>query len=260
MELNYKKIGKTGEALIILHGLFGMLDNWLSLGRRFAEYYQVYLIDQRNHGKSPHHNDFSYPVLASDLYDFMHQHDIEQANIIGHSMGGKTAMQFAVENEFMVNKLIVADIAPKSYPPGHEVIIEALKSVDLPQITNRQQADEALAKSIDDWRVRQFLLKNLTRSTVNKSTYQWKCNIAAIEAAYPVIIANALTPYDQFDGECLFIKGEKSKRYIKLPNDEALIQHFFPNARIAVINDAGHWVHAEQPNAFFDMSVEFLDR
>src|SRR5438093_768813 len=141
MHLNYKKYGNKGEYVIILHGLFGMLDNWHSLSFRLADEFQVYTLDLRNHGKSPHSSEFSYPLLATDINDFLSQHRIPKTHLLGHSMGGKTAMQFAFEEPAKVNHLIVVDIAPKAYDPKHDAIIDALLSLDLSKVQNRQEAD-----------------------------------------------------------------------------------------------------------------------
>ncbi len=177
MNLNYKTIGE-GQPLIILHGLLGMLDNWQSISRQFADYHQVFIIDQRNHGRSPHDELIDYPSMAEDLHDFLHEHDLQQVNIMGHSMGGKTAMQFAHTYPERVNRLIVVDIAPKTYPPGHQTIFEALLGVELDKVASRADVEEVLAAKIKEERIRLFLLKNLTRT--KQGAYRWKVNLEAI--------------------------------------------------------------------------------
>lgn len=256
MHLNYKTFG-TGHPLIILHGLFGMLDNWQTLALQFSQHFCVYTIDQRNHGKSFHTEEFNYHLLSDDLFDFMHQHQIESAHLIGHSMGGKTVMQFAVDNPSLTDKLIVADIAPKDYPAGHDAIFDAFAALDLSKINTRNEADEQMKSLVPDFGTRQFLLKNLTRH--KNGSYGWKCNLPALQNHYAEILGNSLTPFDQFTKPALFIKGGKSERYIELPDDEETILHFFPNAIIQTIADAGHWVHAEQPDAFYQHSMQFLE-
>ncbi len=186
MELNYKEFGQ-GEPIIILHGLFGMLDNWQTIAKRLANDYWIFVVDQRNHGKSPHVNGLSYPLMAQDLKAFMDQHWIPQAHIIGHSMGGKTAMQFAFEYPDMVDKLVVLDIAPPANESGHGLIFDALHSVDLQKIETRIEADEKLAQKIKDYGVRQFLLKNLSRQ--KEGGYRWKMNLEAISNNYDNILA-----------------------------------------------------------------------
>jgi len=257
LHLNFKTFGQQqAQPLLILHGLFGMLDNWQTLALQFAKHYHVFTIDQRNHGKSFHTSDFNYHLLSDDLFDFMHQHQINSAHIIGHSMGGKTAMQFAVDNPNMVEKLIIADIAPKDYPAGHDAIFDAFAALDLSQIQTRNEADEQMKLLVPDFGTRQFLLKNLPRH--KNGAYGWKCNLPALQQHYPEILENSLTPYDQFEKPTLFIKGGNSERYIELPDDLETIFHFFPMADIQTIPDAGHWVHAEQPEAFYLLCMQFL--
>lgn len=257
MHLNFKKFGNSGEPLIILHGLFGMLDNWQTLALRFSGQFTVFTVDQRNHGKSFHTPDFNYQLLADDLYDFMRNHHLPLAHIIGHSMGGKTAMQFAVNNPEMVNKLIIVDIAPKEYPAGHDIIFEAFNSFDISQVSSRNEADELMRQLVPDFGTRQFLLKNLTRH--KDGSYGWKCNLSSLKAHYLEILGNSLTPFDQFNKPTLFMKGSLSDNYITLPDDETFIIHFFPLASIETIPNAGHWIHAEQPEAFYNSAMRFLN-
>lgn len=260
ISLNYRKIGEANSEyppLIILHGLFGMLDNWLSLGKRYSEAgFTVYLIDQRNHGKSPHSEDFDYYILAEDLYDFLNQHDINSAIVMGHSMGGKTAMQFAVTYPEKVYKLAVLDIAPKDYPAGHETIFEGIFAVDLEQVSSRQDIQNILKEYIDEKGVWQFLMKNLKRKAQN-SGFEWKANFRQLHQNYEDILMNSLSPYDEFGGLSLFVNGGKSDRYIS-KDDYPLIRKKFPEAEIQVIADAGHWLHAEKPDELFDITIDFF--
>lgn len=252
MELNFKTLGQ-GDPVIILHGLFGTLDNWQTIAKSLAELFTVVLVDQRNHGRSPHAPEFNYPILAEDLRDFMHQQWIHKAHILGHSMGGKTAMQFALDFPDMVNRLIVVDIAPHAYQGGHQEIFEALFSVKLDQLSDRKEADEQLASKIDEMGVRQFLLKNLTRQ--KNGGYQWKMNLPVLFERYPDILA-AIVSNRTFDGPALFLRGEKS-RYIQeehLPEIESLFPHF----KLETIKGAGHWVHADQPDALLAQLTDFL--
>jgi esterase len=252
MYLNYKKYGDAGEHLIILHGLFGMLDNWHSLATHFGNYFQVWAIDQRNHGKSPHSDDFNYDLLVQDLFDFCEQHEIKTANIIGHSMGGKVAMQFALEHPEKVTRLIVADVAPKNYSgKGHEILMEALMSLNLNRITRRSQAEEALMQEIPQESTRQFLLKNLTREG---DSYSLKMNLPSLSKNYE----NITGPIDAkgvFEKQTLFIQGGESD-YIQ-EEDKPYIMEHFPNAVFITIPGAGHWVHAEAPAKFFDVVMDF---
>lgn len=253
MDLNFKTFGE-GEPLIILHGLFGTSDNWQTIGKRLADHYMVYLVDQRNHGRSPHEPEMDYPHLADDLRQFMQSQWIHRAHIMGHSMGGKTAMEFALHNPDMTDKLIVVDIAPKTYPPGHELILNALNSLNPSTITDRKEAEEALAVYIDDPGIRLFLLKNLARK--KSGGFQWKMNLEAITRHYHRILEKP-SPAEPFFGEALFIRGGRSD-YV---TDEDLdaIKTRFPHARMATIKEAGHWVHADDPNGLYALVSEFLD-
>ncbi|MEZ5041098.1 MAG: alpha/beta fold hydrolase [Saprospiraceae bacterium] len=253
MQLNFKTFGE-GHPLIILHGLFGTLDNWQTLAKQLSDSFMVYIIDQRNHGRSPHVDQIDYPSMANDLREFMEANWIYEAHLLGHSMGGKTAMQFAVDFPEMVNKLVVVDIAPKTYEAGHDAIFQALMSIDLSAIDNRTAAEEAFLQLITDKGITQFLLKNLSR---NKETggYQWKMNLPVIYRDYPKIIAG-LTSHDTFAGDTLFIRGGNSD-YI-LDSDESEIKKYFPTAEIKTVAGAGHWVHAEAPGELLAMLRMFL--
>lgn len=252
MELNYKQFGQ-GEPIIILHGLFGTLDNWQSIAKQLAEHYMVYIIDQRNHGKSPHSEAFSYQILADDLKHFMESKWIYKATIIGHSMGGKTAMRFALDYPDMVEKLVVVDIAPKAYKGGHQTIFEAMFGLDLDTLTDRKTIDEQLKIKIPEDGVRLFLMKNLTREKDGR--YRWKMNLPVLYAEYQAILSEIQSD-ETFDKTTLFIRGENSN-YIK--DDDILdIQDLFPMMQLATVENAGHWVHAENPQSFFDKLMTFL--
>lgn len=253
MQLNYKIFGQ-GDPLIILHGLFGTLDNWQTLAKRWAKDYTVFLIDQRNHGRSPHVDEHNYLAMAEDLNAFMDANWVHKANILGHSMGGKTAMQFAVLYPEMVDKLIIIDIAPKIYHGGHEQIIEALNDLEVSKLEDRKTADAQLKKKIDNFGIRQFLLKNLTREKTGG--YRWKMNLSALTQNYQAILQN-IEPSEPFEGATLFVKGGRSP-YIK-EADLPMIQTYFPNAQLKTIAEAGHWVHAEQPEQLFKVVCRFLD-
>lgn len=252
MQLNYLSYG-SGYPLIILHGLFGSLDNWHTLSKRFAENYKVFSLDQRNHGRSPHSEEFDYKVLAQDLYDFMEQQNLTDAYILGHSMGGKTAMQFAFTYPEKVKKLIVADIAPKSYPPGHLELIQTLCSIDLKQFSQRKEIDTSLAEKIPDFGVRQFILKNIYLN--DEGIFSWKMNLEAISKNY-LELNKAITSNKPFSKPTLFIRGEKSS-YIQ-PSDSQLISSLFSQSEIVTILKAGHWVHAEAPTEFYEKVSSFL--
>ncbi len=252
MELNYKSFGQ-GDPLIILHGMFGTLDNWQTIAKQLAEDYTVFIVDQRNHGRSPHAPEMDYPTMAEDLHDFMESHWIYKAHLLGHSMGGKTVMQFALTYPQMVDKLVVVDIAPKTYVGGHQVIFEALLSVDLDKLANRKEAEAQLGNYIDDFGVRQFLLKNLTRK--KEGGFEWKMNLAAIWAHYQDILKTVTGP-EVFAGPSLFIRGGKSN-YVAT-EDMPEIKALFTAAQLATVEDAGHWVHAEAPAILLAKLQKFL--
>ncbi len=252
MQLNYKEFGQ-GDPIIILHGLFGTLDNWQTIAKKLAEDHTVYIVDQRNHGRSPHTDTHDYPSMAEDLRLFMENNWIYQAHLIGHSMGGKTAMQFALEFPDMVDKLVVVDISPKAYPGSHHHIYDALLSLDLKNINGRQQADNHLAQTIDDSGVRLFLMKNLTRD--KNGGYRFKMNLPALHKHYPDIL-DAVEGDHPFEGPTLFIRGGTSKHMVD--GDKKLITDLFPKAKIETIKNAGHWVHADMPDELLGLVRNFL--
>jgi pimeloyl-ACP methyl ester carboxylesterase len=210
------------------------------------------LIDQRNHGQSPQSDDFNYKLLAEDLHEFIQEHKLQKPNIIGHSMGGKTAMNFAVKYPDQLNKLIIVDIAPKQYPVHHDKILQGLQSIDLVATTSRSQADEALSKYVPEVDVRQFLLKNLYRTSDGK--FGWRINLSAINKHIEEMGAGM--QYDgTFKGTTLFLMGARSNYFAK--GDESIIADIFPNATIKSI-DSGHWVQAEKPEEFAETVNSFL--
>ena len=253
MDLNYKSFGQ-GEPIVILHGLFGTLDNWQTIAKKLAEQYWVFIIDQRNHGRSPHDPEMNYSIMAKDLQQFMEQHWIHKAYVMGHSMGGKTAMQFAVDFPDMVEKLIVVDIGPFSKSGGHGYIFDALLSIDLKKIKSRKEADDLLGQRITDFGVRQFLLKNLTRN--KNGEYSWKMNLPVLHKAYKEILSDIYFS-DQYEGETLFIGGGRSD-YIT-EKEFPSFKSIFPKAQLKIIENAGHWVHADQPGQLIEITQNFLD-
>ena len=256
MKILHSKVIGEGKPLLILHGFLGMSDNWKTLGNQYAQNgFQVHLIDQRNHGKSFHSENFDYEILAADVKNYMAHYTIPTATILGHSMGGKTAMQFACTNPSMVDKLIVADIAPKYYPPHHHEIIKGLLSLDFEKITSRKEADTKLAEHLTNFGIRQFLLKNLY--WVEKGKLGFKFNLAVLQNKMEEIGEN-INATATYTGESLFLRGDKSE-YIQ-QNDFDTIKKHFPKASINTITNSGHWLHAENPKMFFSTSLEFLNR
>ena len=253
MKLNYKVLGE-GKPLVILHGLFGTLDNWMTAGKYLAtQGFQVFLVDQRNHGKSPHDDAFDYEVMSIDLYKFLIEHNLKNATLIGHSMGGKCIMNFILTYDYQPEKLVIVDIGPKPYPPHHQQILDGFESVPLEKITKRSEADAYLAKTIDNFGVRQFLLKNLDR--VGEG-YLWKMNYPVIKSKIENVGAS-LENLGIFEGSILFIKGELSN-YI-LEEDKTAILKIFPKALFETVSKSGHWVHAENPVEFGGKLMNYLN-
>lgn len=257
MILHSKNYGENIDKtpLLVLHGLFGMLDNWAGFGRLFGEMMPCHLIDLRNHGKSFHSDEMSLQDLADDIRLYLDEYQIEKAHILGHSLGGKVAMQLAISYSHLVEKLIVVDIAPKAYPPHHQGIFEALKSVDFSQIKDRKEVELLLSQSVAEKSVVQFLAKNLYWETDTR--LNWRFNLKVLHEKYNDFVSNAIK-FGSFDGETLFIAGEKS-RYI-LPQDELLISQQFPHYQLEKIPNAGHWVQVENPSAFNELVKNFLEK
>jgi len=250
--LNYKEYG-SGEPIVILHGLLGMLDNWHSFAKKMAEHYWVISVDQRNHGKSFHSDEFNYKLLSADLMAFLEELHIPSCHILGHSMGGKTVMQFLNDYTDIVDKAVVVDISPKMYSGGHEMIFEALKKVDFDDVSSRKDVQNILMESIQNLGVVHFLMKNLGRKP--EGGFQWKANVDVLDKQYNFIKGGI-----EFDGiietPTLFIRGEKSD-YIS-NDDEVLISQHFEESEIITIPKAGHWVHADQPEALLNSVKDFL--
>ncbi len=253
MELHYKSMGE-GQPMIILHGIFGTSDNLQTFGKQLAKHYQVFLVDQRNHGASPHSDDFNYQVMAEDLHEFIATHQLKKPIFLGHSMGGKVAMFFATQYPEQFDKLIIVDIAPRAYPIHHQQILKALSVVKIDEISSRKEAEEQMEPYIQDFGVRQFLLKNLKRTDDNKG-FAWKLNLSVIKDNI-AHIGEGVGKDIQIDKPVLFVRGAKSD-YIK-KEDEKEIKSIFPAAKIVTIEHAGHWVHAEQPEQLFKEVSDFL--
>ena len=253
MKLNFKKSG-TGPSppLVILHGLFGSLDNWFSIAKELVDHYTLYLVDQRNHGDSPHSNDWNYGVMVEDLRELLDAEGLDSVYLMGHSMGGKTVMNFAVTYPEPVRKLIVGDIAPRHYPIHHQRILEGLNALNLQTLQSRKEADDQLAAFIPELGIRQFLLKSLGRDA---NGFAWKINLPVITEQIEEV-GKALEEGTIFDGPTLFLGGANSS-YIQ-QQDLPDINTHFPNSEWVSIPDAGHWLHAEQPEAVVKAIRRFL--
>lgn len=253
MKLFYRKFGE-GQPLIILHGLFGQSDNWNSLARQFSELENaVYTVDLRNHGLSPHNEEWTYQSMSDDILELINDLDLKEVILIGHSMGGKVAMQFAMNHPELLNKLIVVDIAPKYYPPHHGDILKALNAVDFNVVKNRKDAEALLSEYISDMGTKQFLLKSIYWK--EDGLLAWRFNLDVITRKIETV--GQETPnYSSCNTPTLFIKGERSK-YI-LDADLQQINDLFPSSEIKTIEGAGHWVHAEKPIDFFETVTTFI--
>ena len=252
MKLNFKKVG-SGPPLVILHGLFGSADNWFSIARELQESFTLYLVDQRNHGDSPQSDEWNYKVMAEDLLELLDDEGLGSVYLMGHSMGGKTAMNFALEYPDRVTKLIVADIAPRYYPVHHQSILKGLNSLPLGELQSRKEADEKLAEFIPEAGIRQFLLKSLSR---DESGFVWKINLQVITDNIEEV-GQALESKEKFEGKTLFLAGAKSD-YVTDTDCED-IYSFFPNYQLIKVPNAGHWLHAEQPTAVIREIKNFLN-
>ena len=251
MKLHYREIGE-GDPLFILHGLFGSSDNWQTLGKAFAKERKVVFVDQRNHGRSPHSDDFNYDLMVEDLLKLADDLEMEKINVLGHSMGGKTAIAFAAKYPERLNKMIVADISHRQYEHHHDDVIAGLNAIDLDIVKSRGEAERAMMEFIDNYTVRQFLLKNLY--WVEKGQLGWRMNIPSLVANLDRIIEEI--PVDQINTDSLFIRGELSN-YIP-ESDFPEIQEKFPNSRIETIPNSGHWVHYEGAKDFYRLVTEFV--
>jgi pimeloyl-ACP methyl ester carboxylesterase len=254
MQLLHSTILGKGQPFLILHGYFGMSDNWKTLGNQFSENYEVHLIDQRNHGRSFHSDEFDYELLAEDLYAYIQHYKLEKVLLLGHSMGGKVAMLFAVTYPELVDKLIIADISPKYYEPHHQSILAALNSVNFSLHNTRSKVEEALRIYMKDEGVLQFMLKNVFRK--NKQTLAFRFNLHSLTVNNSEV-GEALPSFTHFDGPTLFLKGENSN-YIT-SEEIPLINAHFANAKIVTVKNAGHWLHAENPTQFYSEVISFLN-
>lgn len=264
MKLFFRQVGDTGPAIVILHGIFGSSDNWLTISKTIASHgYRVFALDQRNHGQSPRADDQSYTSMAADLHEFLTDQKLDNPILVGHSMGGKTVMQYAMdyrnEGDAAVrprgtfDKLIVVDIAPRFYPVHHHDIIRGLKAIDLMDLSSRNEADTILSRYEPLIPVRQFLLKNLYRN--EQGRFDWRLNLPVIERELHGV-GDELTNPRIVTEPTLFMRGSESP-YIT-DEDIPTINRIFPNARIETIQGAGHWVQAEKPVEFVDVLMKFI--
>lgn len=242
-----------GQPLILLHGLFGMGDNLSMIAKPLSEHFQVYQLDLRNHGRSPRADSMTLTEMAADIKAFMDARDIARAHLLGHSLGGKVAMQLALDYSERVNKLVVADIAPVAYSDGHKEVFAGLEAVDLAGLSSRRNADNTLRQFIQADNVRMFLLKNLYKS--EDGGFQWRINLPVLSRSYHNL-GQANHSNKPFTGPVLFIKGELSDYITEAYSDAT--RRLFPNAQLKIIQNTGHWLHAEKPAIFNQLVKRFL--
>lgn len=252
MRLFHKQYSDQGPPLFILHGLFGQQGNWASHARELGNTYSVFSLDARNHGQSDWADSMTYLEMAEDVRETLDALTIQQAAFIGHSMGGKTAMQFAFNWPERVSKLLVVDIAPVAYMSAPDQVLSALMRIDLSSLVSRTQADDLLQADIPEKGIRDFLLTNLRRGD---DGFQWRMNLKAIHDNYSSL-RGGLSMQKPYQGETLFIKGERSDYLMPAYRDRTMA--CFPKAQIKVIPDAGHWVHSEKPEQFLALARSFL--
>jgi len=258
--LNHRITGE-GAPLIMLHGLFGSLENLGGIARQLQGDWQIHALDQRNHGSSPHTDSMDYPSMAADVVAYMDQQGIDTACILGHSMGGKVAMQVALQAPERIEKLIVADISPVAYKAGHDAILEGLTQLDLTNVRSRGDAGKQMAEFVEMASTRQFLLMNLERipkqeQSAGGPVYRWRLNLKAIESCYSNL-AGAPTADAPYNGPVLFLKGADSAYIQDKHKDE--IYRLFPHAQLSIIEGTGHWLHAEKTDIFVGLCRQFLE-
>lgn len=250
----YSKIEGTGQPLLILHGFLGMSDNWKTLGTQYATLgYQVHMLDLRNHGRSFHSDVFNYGAMVQDIVDYCQAHQLQNIDIIGHSMGGKVAMLLAVQHPELIRKLIVGDIGPRYYAPHHQDILAGLNAVDFSKKPSRTEVDQIVSEYIPDMGTRQFLMKSLYWQTPEQLAFRFNLPVFNKEIEN---IGTALPENARFEKPTMFIRGGNSN-YIK-NEDWPDIQKHFPNAVLETIPNVGHWLHAENPKMFFELTGSFL--
>ena len=256
MQLNYRQYSTEGKALIILHGLFGSMSNWGWHSKQLAKTFAVYGLDLRNHGDSPHANALNYRVMADDVREFMRSESIEECAFIGHSMGGKVAMQLALSHPELLTRLMVVDIAPVAYPPtadGQMDVLAGMEAMEVEALSSRKEAEQRLVATIEDDTTRKFVLTNLIRN--EDGDYRWRLNLASIRDNYDRLREKPLLG-EAFTKPTLFVKGALSN-YIQAQNEEEILD-LFPRASVKTIMQAGHWLHAERPQAFQKIATDFL--
>ena len=255
MKLNYREFGGEGHApMILLHGLLGSSRNWVTVGKLLAEHFHVFALDLRNHGTSPHSNEIDYATMAGDVLEWMDAQNFAQVHIVGHSMGGKTAMWLACKHPHRLSSLTIADIAPKSYAPHFRIAFEGMNQINPNRYRRISEVEHALSAVIDDSQLRQFLVTNLVRN--ENGTFDWQINLPGLTDSLAQLSANPIEPDMHFNGPCLLLHGEKSD-FVSL-EDHTEIMHHFPNCNIIEVPNAGHNVHVENRSFFAEKISAFV--
>ena len=254
MDLHFQQYG-SGPPLVILHGLLGSSDNWISLARLFGEQFEVIAPDLRNHGRSPHSDSMSHVEMAKDVADLLRCRRLSNVAMIGHSLGGKVAMESALRFPNLIERLIVVDIAARAYEPRHGKLLQSLEELDLGALKNRTEAAAALEKSVPSLALRRFFLKNL--AVCEKGGIEWRINLKGIRGSYPEL-TRGLERGRAFAGPAMMMRGGKSDYVMDEDIDDA--RALFPELEFETIDEAGHWVHAEAPEAFYRIASLFLGR
>lgn len=253
VELAAQTYGDAGEPIVILHGLLGSGRNWTTIAKRLGQTHRIMTLDLRNHGGSPWADEMTYPLMAADVQAFIERFELGPVTLIGHSMGGKTAMRLALDAPSLVERLVVVDIAPVDYSHGFGAYVDAMLGLDVGALSSRGEVDDRLAASVPDAAIRAFLLQNLVRQ---KAGFAWRPHLQGLADAMPALMSFPIKEDDLFPGPTLFLAGANSD-YVKAA-DRAEIDRLFIQAEIRRLADAGHWLHAEQPGAFLAHVQDFL--
>ena len=254
MLLHSKIIGDSNKHILILHGFLGSGDNWISVSRKLNEIgFTIHLIDQRNHGRSFHSEKFDYELMCEDLFNYIEYYNVINPILIGHSMGGKTAMRFSLKYPELIQKLIVLDTSPREYPVLHQAIIDSLKEIDLSIYNTRNSVDDKLKESIKQKDLRNFLMKNIYRTNDGKLSFRFNLRSLSKNIGN---IGKKIESDNQFNADVIFIKGENSE-YIN-ESDKESINILFPNSKFYIIPNAGHWLHVDNPNDFLSVLLSTI--
>jgi pimeloyl-ACP methyl ester carboxylesterase len=254
--LHYKITDNFSKpVLMIVHGLFGSLDNWQSLAKKWSESFRVISVDVRNHGRSFHSDDMKFESLVNDLYCIIGHENVKKLHLLGHSMGGKIAMEFAAIYPDIIDRLIIVDVAPYPYPPHHTEVFDMLQAIDLSSLSSRVEIEKEVRNRIDNESVIQFMMKNIRRNEISL-TFEWKFNLSVLSRDYLYLIQRL--PSQGFNGHTLFIGGEESKYITK--ETSLYLFDLYPKAVLEYVAKAGHWVHADNPSEFYDKVTSFINQ